>query len=61
MEVMYGVDTADIDYESFLMGLFRRYKKFINIKTVRHLKDKASKYQDPALENGSLFAIYFGS
>ena len=57
---MYGVDTADIDDESFLIGLFRRSKKFLNIKTVKHLKDKATKFQDPIEQNRSLFAIYFG-
>jgi len=35
IEVMIGIDKIDIDDENFLLGMFRRSKSFLNIKSYR--------------------------
>ena len=35
LELMSSIDKIDIDDENFLMGMFRRSKSFLNIKSFR--------------------------
>ena len=36
--MIIGIDKIDIDDESFLMGVFRRSKSFLNVKNYRSIK-----------------------
>ena len=46
LEVMLGIDKIEFDDTS--LQLTKRSKEFMNIKSLRHLKDYASYYQMPS-------------
>ena len=43
-ELMLGVDTVHVDDEGPIMGLSQRSKDFLNIKSIRQIKDFKDAY-----------------
>ena len=63
-EILYGVDTVNIDNEGWLLGLFHRSKDFLNVKSSKTYNDLAHRYQfkEPLSgdETEPLLVVYFG-
>jgi len=58
---MYGVDEISIDDNIFqISSYFTRSKKFLNVKSLRLVKDKRKSYADPITKNNPIFIMFFG-
>ena len=61
MEVMYGIDTIEIDDNHFahIEEVTDRERNFMNHKSVRFLEDFKNDFVDHDRKNNPIFAIMF--